>query len=49
MFRQLFITRLRAEISTTDNSFANRNLAPTERYGLKIAFDMLFKKSKFGK
>ena len=36
--------RLRAEISTTDNSFYNRNLAPTERYGIENNFKYSFKK-----
>ena len=31
----LFYMRLRAEISTTDNSFYNRNLDPTERFGIE--------------
>ena len=34
--------RLRSEISTTDNSFYNRNLAPTERYGIENTFKYSF-------
>ena len=30
-----YYMRLRAEISTTDNSFYNRNLDPTERFGIE--------------
>ena len=37
-----YYMRLRAEISTTDNSFANRNLAPTERYGIENSFRYTF-------
>ena len=39
-----YYMRLRAEISTTDNSFANRNLAPTERYGIENSFQYTFSK-----
>ena len=39
-----YYMRLRAEISTTDNSFANRNLAPTERYGIENSFRYTFSK-----
>ena len=34
--------RLRSEISTTDNSFYNRNLAPTERYGVENSIKYSF-------
>ncbi len=34
----LYYIRLRSEISTTDNAFANRNLAPTKRYGIENSF-----------
>ena len=38
----LYYMRLRSEISTTDNSFYNRNLAPTERYGIENNFKYSF-------
>ena len=39
-----YYMRLSAEISTTDNSFANRNLAPTERYGIENSVRYAFSK-----
>ena len=39
-----YYMRLRSEISTTDNSFANRNLAPTERYGIENSVRYAFSK-----
>ena len=37
-----YYMRLRAEISTTDNSFYNRNLAPTKRYGIENSIKYSF-------
>ena len=37
-----YYMRLRSEISTTDNSFYNRNLAPTERYGIENSIKYSF-------
>ena len=37
-----YYMRLRSEISTTDNSFYNRNLAPTERYGVENSIKYSF-------
>ncbi len=39
-----YYMRLRAEISTTDNAFANRNLPPTKRYGIENSFEYDFTK-----
>ncbi len=38
----IYYMRLRSEISTTDNSFYNRNLAPTERYGVENSIKYSF-------
>ena len=37
-----YYMRLRSEISTTDNSFYNRNLAPTERFGIENSIKYSF-------
>ncbi len=40
-----YYMRLKSEISTTDNGFYNRNLAPTERYGIENAIKFSFLKN----